>query len=89
MIHVFILLSSNVNAQNTGAGMDAETAGPSHLKLWINLFSGIYQVLFIGQMGNLKYLNTDRHPVKYLVKMKEVSITHALIFKSIPHKLFI
>lgn len=32
MIHVLIL-TSNVDAQNTGAGMDAETAGPSHLKL--------------------------------------------------------
>ncbi len=52
MIHVFILLSSNANAQNAGAGVDAETAGPSCLKLWLNLFSGIYQVLFIGQMGS-------------------------------------
>lgn len=38
-----------------------------------------HQVLFIRTNGQPKYLNTDRQLVNYRVKMKEVSITHALI----------
>lgn len=63
MIHVFFKNSFKLfHAQNAGVWYEYLRCKAFSFKLWVNVFPGMYQVLFVGQMEP-KYRNRDRHPV--------------------------
>ena len=78
MIHSFILLSSHFYTRKLWFWYGYSMPTSDAFTFWY--ISGF----IYPNDGRPKHLNTDRQPVKYLVKMKDLGITHALIFFSNP-----